>query len=340
MSSPFRLARFLSGLTLLTAIALPAHAISFGSKDKVKVVNGGPLKEGTTFALGSFRVCFITEDEVVSVAKGSWVTGGSSSSAAMSGSLEGLDQATMQKIADKIYADFLKQAAGRGVTLTDSVHLAQASPTYKAMQMTANYSTGRMGTMVIPTGQQSVPLAEDASEKSNKGSKGLMSQWKQMGATDFATADANKLFPVAAKEAGMPVLGVTIVVNFADFKGGNGSFGNSKVGMMPGATIEGSLKTELLRATSIVAWGPKTATCPACMAQALLEGTVHSTEPIGSTETHKGSKGISGLVGIGPTNSYAKKGTTIYVDLPAYETNVLAVAAEANEMLVAELGRK
>ena len=78
--------------------ALPAGAISFGSKDKIKVVNGAPFKDTSKFALGAFRVTFITEDEVVSVAKGSWATGGSSSSASMSGSLEGLDQATMPDV--------------------------------------------------------------------------------------------------------------------------------------------------------------------------------------------------------------------------------------------------
>ncbi len=321
---------------LLLSVAAPLHASGSNDKVKVRVANGGPFK-GESFALGAFRVAFTTEDEVVSVAKGSWVTGGSSSSASISGSLEGLDQPTMQRIADQVYADFLRQAAARGLKITDSVHLAGASASYKALAPSTNYEQGRMGTVVIPTGQTSVALSEDGSTKANKGSKGLLAQWKQMGATDFGTADANKAFPAAAKEAGMPVIGVTIVVNFADFKGGNGSFGHSKTGMETGATIDGNGKQEMLRNTSIVGWAAGTASCAACMGQALLEGTIHSNEPIGSTaagKTHKSSIGF----GNGPTSSSAKKGVVVEVDLPAFEKNVLAVATEANAALLAELG--
>lgn len=315
------------------------HASGFGDREKVKVINGAPFKQGDSFALGAFRVAFVTEDEVVSVAKGSWVTGGSSSSAAISGSLEGLDQATMQRIADAIYADFLKQAAAHGLTITDSVQLALKAPSYKALAHSANFEQGRMGTMVIPTGQGSVALAEDGSEKTNKGSKGMFAQLKQKGATDFATAEANKAFPAAAKEAGMPVVGVTMVVNFADFKGGNGSFGHSKTGMETGATIDGNGKQEMLRNTSIVGWSAGTASCAMCMGQVLLQGTIHSSEPIGSTEAGKTHKSTVGF-GNGPSSSTAKKGVVVEVDLPAYEKNVLQVASEANAALIAELGSK
>lgn len=334
----FRFLTAVLGSCVLCA-ALPAGAISFGSKDKIKVVNGAPFKDSSKFALGAFRVTFFIEDEVVSVAKGSWVTGGSSSSAAMSGSLEGLDQATMQKIADQVYAEFLKQGAARGLTFVDSQTLAQTSARYKAMATTPNYEEGRLGTVVIPTGQQSVPLSEDRSEKANKGSKGMFAMYKNMGAADFATAEANKAFPEIAKEVGMPVIGVTIVVNFADFKGGEGSFGHSKVSLALGATIEGSLKTELLRSTSIMGWSAKTATCPNCMGQMLLEGTVHSSEPIGSSEVSKAHKSLMGF-GSGPTNASSKKGAVTYVDLPAYEKNVMAVAIETTGLMIDELGGK
>ncbi|MES2390762.1 MAG: hypothetical protein V4555_03915 [Acidobacteriota bacterium] len=326
--------------SFLLCTAMPAHAISFGNKDKIKVMNGAPFKDSNKFAIGAFRVTFITEDEVVSVGKGSWVTGGSSSSAAISGSLDGLDHATMQKIADQVYAEFLKQGTAKGLTFLDSQQLAQASARYKAMATTTNYEEGRLGTVVIPTGQQSVPLSEDHSEKANKGSKGMFAMYKNMGAADFATAEANKTFPEIAKELGVSVIGVTIVVNFADFKGGDGSFGHSKVSLALGATVEGSLKTELLRSTSIMGWSGKTATCPNCMGQMLLEGTVHSSEPIGTSDVSKSHKSLYGGLAGGPSTSTSKKGTVTYVDLPAYEKNVMAVATEATGMMIDELGAK
>lgn len=308
----------------------------FGSKSQIKVVNGGPLKEGTSFAIGSFRVTFITSDKVVSVAKGGWAT--ASASAQMNGTLIGLAHPTMQKLADQVYADFLQQATAKGLTLVDSVKFAAASPSYKAMATTPNYEEGRLGTVVIPTGQQSVPLSEDHSENANKGSKGIFAQIKQQQTALYASSDANKIFPIAAKEVGMPVIGVTIIVNFGDFQGATHNWGGSHVKVLPGATVDGGNKMELLRATSMLAWGPKT--CPACMAQVLLEGTIHSDESIGDTEASKSRRSISTTLGGDIMGSSASKDMTIVVDLPAYEKNVLIVTSQTSGLMLAELGTK
>jgi hypothetical protein len=311
----------------------------FGKKDgfKVVVVNGGPLRESKNFALGSFRVSFITSDEITSVHHGGMMSGGAT--AEMSGILTGLDHTEMQKITDMVYADFLAKATAQGLTMMDSVKLAAASPTYKTMGMTPNYEEGRLGTIVIPTGQTSVTLAEDHSKKATKGNKGLFTQYSQIGAINFATADANKMFPVAAKESGATVIGVTIVVNFADFKAHSGTFGGASTKVLTGATVDGQ-GMELLRETSIMGWGPKTQPCPACMAEVLFSNAIHSEERIGDVEVGKTRHSSSTMMTGETLASSASKAMYITVDVPAYEKNVLLVTAEASGLLLAELGTK
>lgn len=196
--------------------------IASAAKDKdatAKVTHGEPFKSKSSFALGAFRVAFVTEDKVSSVSKG-LMSGHGGSSSFMYGELVGVDHPLMQKIADRIYADFLKQAAAKGYTIVDSTQLAKTSPAYSAMEAAENFAEGRLGTVVIPTGQRSVPLAADDSAKAQRGAGAgsMMSSIHNLG-TLSAKAEANKAFPEASKEAGVPVLGVTIVVNFADFKG-------------------------------------------------------------------------------------------------------------------------
>ena len=328
-----------NGLPAGAASSLMASSIfGGGSKEQIKVANGGVFKDGSSFAIGSFRVTFMTSDEVVSVAKGGWTSGNASS--AMKGTLIGLDHATMQKLADEVYADFLKQAAAKGLTIVESVKLAATSPSYKALATTPNYEEGRLGTIVIPTGQQSVPLPEDRTEKANKGSKGVFAQIKQQQTMLYATSDANKALPKAAKEAGMTILGVTMIVNFGDFKGATHNWGGSHVKVLPGATVDGADKMELLRATSILGWGPNTMTCGNCMAQVALEGTIHSDENIGLTEASKARKSsLSDFSGNVLSNS-SSKNFSIEIDPAAYEKNVLVVTSRTTALMLAELGTK
>ena len=317
----------------------------FGGKNNkdasAKVTHGGPFKGQSSFALGAFRVAFVTEDKVVSVAKG-MLSGGGGSSSKMTGELAGVDHALMQKIADEVYADFLKQAAAKGYTLIDSTQLAKTSAAYSAMAGAENFAEGRLGTVVIPTGQRSVPLAADDSAKAERGAQSFMASIHNVGAFT-AKAEANKAFPEAAKEVGVPVLGVTIVVNFADFKGGVSKFGtSSKATIMAGATIDGT--NEFSSATSIMGWDSKTQNCPGCMGEVGLTGRVHSDASIGTLDSHsemkKGDHIANGLGALAGTGRVNKRGAVLTADPAAYETNVLIVAAEASDILLSAMAKE
>ncbi|HEX9199968.1 MAG TPA: hypothetical protein VF865_10450 [Acidobacteriaceae bacterium] len=312
-----------------TFASTSAHAISFGNKDEasIKVEKGGTFKGQSVLAIGSFRVAFVTEDSAVSTSHGAFSGGGSA--AKMTGILSGVDHALMQKIADEVYADFLKQAAAKGYTVIDSAKVAAASAAYSSVTQTVNFADSRVGTLVIPTGQRSVALAADNSAKESHGSAGLGGAFGNLGKTT-AKSDANKAFPLAAKDVGAPVMGVTIVVNFANFKGTSSSFGSSKATVEPGATIDGTNKNDLALFTSILAWDAKSCEYIGCMARVILQGEIHSDSPIGDVSKSKSSSWLA-----------SSKGTaTIEADPALYEKNVLEVTSHATEMMIDSIAKE
>lgn len=322
---------FLAACTLAATFAsTSASAISFGSKDEasIKVEKGGTFKGVSTLAIGSFRVAFVTEDSAVSTSHGVFAGGGSA--AKMTGILSGVDHALMQKIADEVYADFLKQAAAKGYTIIDSAKVAASSPAYSAITQTVNFADSRIGTLVIPTGQRSVALAADDSAKESHGSASMGGAFGNLGKTT-AKSDANKAFPLAAKDVGAPVIGVTINVNFANFKGTSSSFGSSKATVEPGATIDGTNKNDAAIFTSILAWDAKSCEYIGCMARVILQGEIHSDAPLGDV-SKTGSK-----------NFYygtAKGTANIEADPALYEQHVLEVTTHATEMLLDSVAKE
>lgn len=311
--------RVAGALVLVVGVALTGHAraaTSGGAGENaatVKVTRGGELKGKSAFALGAFRVAFVTQDAAAAAARG--IFGGSA--AKISAELVGVDRALMQKIADEIYADFLKQAAAKGYTVVESSSLLKTSAAYAALTPAENFSVGRLGTFVIPTGQRSVALASDARAKEEKGTGGFAARFNIVG-DQVAKAPAYDAFPVAAEQAGAPVLAVTIAVNFANFKASS-SLGGSKASLAVGATIDGRNKLEILPSTAILAWDKGTGSCALCQAQFGLEGQIYSDAVIGNYD------------GSGTQNNQAG---AVTADPAAYEKSVLAVAAQAIDLLL------
>lgn len=311
-----------SRLALACTLALTVSASAFGKKDEnasIKVEKSELLKGQTTLALGAFRVAFVTQDSVVAVSHSTFA---GSSKAKMEGELSGIDHAAMQKIADEVYADFLKQSAAKGYTILDSAKVNAVSAAYRAVTKTVNFADSRIGTLVVPTGQFSVAIAADDSGKDSKGAATFGAVFHNVGAST-AKSEANTAFPLAAKDVGAPVLGVTIVVNFASFKA-SGSFGSSKAEIEPGATIDGTNKNDIALNTSILAWDAKSCEYANCMERVILQGYIHSDSPVGKTET-------TGKWGFG---SSSKKTSVLEADPELYEKGVLEVAPQASEMMI------
>jgi hypothetical protein len=292
----------------------------FGGSQKdasVKVTNGGELKGKSTVAIGAFRVAFVTEDTASASTSGIF----GSSAVKISADLVGVDHALMQKIADDVYADFLKQAAAKGYTVIESSALLKTAAAYATLAPSDNFTVGRLGTFVIPTGQRSVALAADTRAKEGKGTAGFAARFNIV--TDqVAKSPAYDAFPIAAKQADVTILAVTIVANFADFKG-SGSLGGSKASLAVGATIDGRNKNEIIPSTAIFGWNGGTGNCPFCQAQFGLEGQIHSDAAIGTYDSAGSKNNLTGIVTADPAS---------------YEKNVLLVASQSIDLLLNAMG--
>ena len=139
-------------------------------------------------------------------------------------------------------------------------------------------------------------------------------------------------------------MGVTIVVNFANFKGTSSSFGSSNATVAPGATIDGQNKEDISHATSIMAWDANTSSAPAGMAMVLLEGQIHSDVSIGDFGSHSAMKVgdhiANGIAALGAGGQVNKKASDLVADPVAYETNVLLVAAEASDLMLSAIAKE
>jgi len=328
---------------VVTALAAPAFGIGFGSKKEksatIKLLNGKPLKGKSTLAIGAFRVAFKMKDQVVSVAGGA-LSGGHGSSVTDDTTMTGIDQVMMQKIADEIYADFLMQAKAKGYTIVDSASLATSSADYKALATTASGTEGPFGVFVIPTGQTSPVLGADDYKQDRHGAQSFTAGFKGIGLQNAKTA-ANEVFPkIAAPDAA--VIAVTMVVNFATYKGSQSTWMSSSSATVNfGATIEGA--DPYGSGTGIKIWDAKTMGCGACMASAYMAGNIHSEEGIGTTQK-RDALGVSGNIGNAASvlmgGSIAKhKAIELTADPVAYEKNVLVVAQEATDLLLSELAK-
>lgn len=115
---------------LTGGLALAGAARASSDTDaSIKVAHGDELKGKSTVAIGAYRVAFVTQDAANAVTRGMF--GGSA--AMISGELVGADRALMQKIADDVFVDFLKQSAAKGYSVIESSTLASTAQAYAAL---------------------------------------------------------------------------------------------------------------------------------------------------------------------------------------------------------------
>jgi hypothetical protein len=331
----------LRNAAMIAALALSASTL-FAAGPSVRTERTGILKNRPTVALGAFRVIFVTEDSIGATSSNNF--GGGRATTEQDAALIGLEQPLMQKLTDSIYADFLDEMQSKGYTVLDSQKLAAAAPTYKSLDMTDNFQSGRWGTYVVPTGQTSIALAADESTAVGRGSKGgVFSGFKAQG-QKTKKGEADKVLPEISKAANAPILGVTIVVSFAEFRGsGYSHWGQgAKTKILTGATINGT-ESRGPMVTGIQAWEAEmyhncSIACP--LSTLSMEGNIHNEAAIGElakydakTRGDKQTNALGALTG----ESIKHKGYFLQLDAAAYEKNVVTVSQQANDLLVAAL---
>ena len=196
--------------------------------------------------IGTFRVGFITYNKV-GHKTGGGVFGGSRGSASAKSTLIGVPEATMQKITEAAYANFVSTLKANGYNVLDRSKLTATAEYQKMSTETSPYKAD-MGsadvTYIAPAG---MPI------------KG----------TGFAFSAPMSAMPYAAEKAGASVIDVDYVVNFVQGSGAGYSVATVEIGQ--GVSVDAG--------NGITFYGGKPGMT------SLDTGSVKLGQPIYSTET-------------------------------------------------------
>lgn len=333
-------------LTRAAATAVCVASLFCSAEPSIKTERVGGLKGKTSVALAAFRVIFVTEDSVAATSSNNFGGGGMFSAgratSQQDAELLGLTKPLMQTITDSIYSDFLAKLKAQGYTALQPSELAAKSDQYKSLDMTENFQTGRWGIYVVPTGQVSISLAADESQALGHGSKSGVFGGFKGNSQRMKKGEADKVLPEVSKTNGTPLIGVTYVVSFADFKSnGYSHWGQSaKTKIDPGATINGFEGKGLdPMATGIQLWDKDT-NCMGCPPATLaLKGNLHSDAGIGEMakyDAKTASERTTNALGMALTGDNVKhKAYMMTIDAPAYEKETKALSAKATDLMIA-----
>ena len=231
--------------------------------------------------------------------------------------LDGVDPATRQRIADAAYADFVAQLTAAGYEVVSTQDLASLTPEYTTWTAAPNFSDGRFGTYVAPTGLSLYWLVGDQAKRDTS------SNWdKEMLA--FRTLDRTQAYqrsPYLAHDGRIGIIAVTLVVDYGTYKNtGDTKKFNAKmeVSYTPGVTAQGG--THMDSATLAEYWGPDSGGFPAI---AFLAAPLTSDIPFADIGDNSAGNGDSE--------------PTVHADPAAFEQAAAEVTKAANAKLVAAM---
>lgn len=183
----------------------------FGSeKAAIDVTDSSSFKGKNDVIIGAFRVGYITYNKV-GHKTGGGMLGGSGGSAKAKSTLLGINEATMQKITDAAYADFVSTLKANGYNVLDRSKLTELSE-YKKMSTAASpYKTDIGSADVTYLAPAGLPIRSNG-----------------MSFSTFKAPDTS--LPYAAQKAGAAVLDVDYVVNFVQGDGAGYSVATVEVG--------------------------------------------------------------------------------------------------------------
>jgi hypothetical protein len=191
--------------------------------------------------------------------------------------IQGVDQATRQRIADAAYADFVEQLTKAGYEVVGADALAKLTPEYASWTAQPNFTQGRYGAYVAPTGRRLFFLRSDSAKGDSQGNLSKMSASFQ----GFDSPQAFQRSPYIARDGKLGVIAVTLVVDYGTYvNSGNTTKYNAamEVGFSPGVTAQSGSFYDT--ATLLEYWGPASGGFPAVAA---LAAPLTSDLPFGKT---------------------------------------------------------
>ena len=127
--------------------------------------------------------------------------------------MTGVDKATQQRITDKAYALFVSTLTAAGFEVVDQAELAKLAPEFAKWESSPNFSVGRYGAYVAPTGLSLRFLRGDAAKRDTSGIFGNLSA----ASRTFDSPLAFSRSPYVAHDAHLGLIAVTLVVDFGTF---------------------------------------------------------------------------------------------------------------------------
>ena len=250
------------------------------SPKEVAVVHGSEFKGARKVAISVFDVAFAHENHFTANSNGRSILGGLSSSArsSMSTTMSGVDRATQQRIADRAYAVFVDQLKAAGYEVIDQAELGRLAPEFAKWEALANFSEGRFGTYVAPTGQSLRFLQGDTAKRDTSGMFGQAN-------ASFRALDtplAFKRSPYIAQAANLGIIAVTLVVDYGVYSssGESNRLGaGAKTSFLPGVAIAAGNLVD--HGTLVEYWGTHSGGFPA---YALVQQPIRSDRPFGAQQ--------------------------------------------------------
>jgi hypothetical protein len=254
--------------------------------DEFQVMHATEFKGARKVAISVFNVAFPHENHFVANTHGANSMFVHSARSSMSTTLVGVDRATQQRITDRAYALFVEQLTAAGYEVVDQAELTRLAPEFGRWDALPNFSEGRFGAYVAPTGQSLRFLQGDAAKRDTSGMLG-----QQLSA--FRVLDMPQAFtrsPYLAHDGDIGVIAVTLVVDYGVYSssGEKKGFGAAKTSFRPGATIAAGNIND--HGSMVAYWGPHSGGFPA---YAFLQQPVYSARAFGSADGGEGDVTVS-----------------------------------------------
>ena len=226
--------------------------------------------------------------------------------------LQGVDQATRQRIADAAYASFVSELQQAGYEVVERAELARLAPEYSTWTSVPNFSRGRYGAYVAPTGRSVYFLQGDTAKRDVSGKKGqLLSPFRVLDRPQAFTRSA-----YLAHDANLGIIAVTLVIDYGVYS----TTGETKklkvlpkVDFLQGVTVQAGSFADT--GTLAEYWGPHSGGFAAI---AVLAAPVRSDQPFAEVTGGNGE-------------------VVIQADAAKFEQAAVEVARNADARLVAAM---
>jgi hypothetical protein len=201
--------------------------------------------------------------------------------------LTGVDQTVRQRIADAAYENFVAQLTKAGYEVVGAADLAKLTPEFATWTAQPNFSEGRYGTYVAPTGRNVYWLRSDTAKGDSQGNLNKLSASFQ----GFDMPQAFQRSPYLAAAGKIGVIAVTLVVDYGVFlnSGDTKKFNaNMEVGFNMGVTAQSGSFYDT--ATLLEYWGTDSGGFPALAA---LAAPLTSDIEFGKLDSSNGEGNVS-----------------------------------------------